>query len=249
MDDKNLVLCGVEEPVRANRYLSSFDPTTNDFNEADFSVPGLNRYSLVFRDDTNPAEAEARIARFLIQNSGPAFWISAWDVPTAADPGQRGSPILLRWTQQTTQDRIEQGWHFCTEPVDAVTTCAAIQIATLPANGNNISGFAPKGYSSPYTKFRIILALCLDQNPCKYVHEKLTSEIKFMNTKGSFHPSRALLTWMAEANIELAFPRQSTTDILGIVVLRPLPYSLDDLEQMGVTEVRDGDSAQTVWNG
>jgi len=245
------VLCGGEEPVRANPFFLSFDQATNCFSEEDINIPGLNRYSVVFNTDTAIEiikAAESKIAEYLIRTSSNSYWMCAWDIPEAADVSHRKSPILLRWMQKTTRERLKQGWRLCPKPVDTAIGSTSLQIAILSADDTDTSGFAPIGYCSPYTEYRIILASEFKQNPCDLVQEKLFAELAFMCDTGSFHPSRALLTWIAETNITLAFPRQSSSDRIGIVVLRTVPFSSEDLYNMGVTEVRSGTEAQTVWS-
>jgi hypothetical protein len=239
---KDTLLCGAEEPIYPNPNLYTFDPNTGEFAEDEIHIHGLNRYSIVFDGNTS-SEGLSAVADFLIQSASPAYWLAVWDNPAASNPSFPGN---ARWMEKRAQERKEQGWRPCPWQSRTLEATPSMQVATLPALTNNLSGFAPIGYIN--FAYRMILLLGVEADPCALVQEKLADEVVFMSRTGNFTPSQSLLRWLAHENVQVAWPLFSPNDRRGIIVLRSQPFTERDLKKMGVTEVRRAEQAKTVWD-
>ena len=249
------VVCGVEMPIRFNPFLPLFDLSTYLDTDNVIGVPGLYRYSFVYRvdPDSEISETETRVVSSLIRANGPAHWICVWDRTSSSRSGNPKVPVVLRWNEEVAHERREQGWHICPKPGEPEDTDITLAIATIPASAEDVLGFGPSSYhkllggTNRSVKRRLILALGIEQEVCNLVKEVLYPEMRHMNMSGGFMPSQPLLQWLADTTLGLASVTEVSSVKQGVVVLRSVPFSAESLKELGVTEVRSGDLAQTVW--
>ena len=123
----------------------------------------------------------------------------------------------------------------------------------MPASDTDVTGFGPVSYHKLFggnnglVKTRIILVLGVGEELCDLVNGRLCTEIAFMNASGRFTPSLILLKWLSSTTIGLAFAGQMSSEKYGIVVLRSRPLTPEDLDELGVKELRNGKEASDVW--
>ncbi len=226
---KTGLICGAEEPLASNPYLSAFNEEEDLIDLATFSVPTLCRYNFL------PTEPKTRQNTLFVQllkeitliSQATPHWVCCWSHDPVGYEKYRCYALLSRFRREGWATHVNEG--------------IGIALRKLPSL--NLPSLNPFTESNPSIGWAIVLSNQIDIS-C-LTGPAFSPTFRVFSASHRIAPSRRFLEAM---DWSLLYETESQTDDLGVVLVSKGPLDLDPMSRRAiVTEIVRGPAAPLVW--
>lgn len=227
-----MLVCGQEEPLRANEQLHSFDEQTSAITLSLSDNPRLNRYSFVWLGE--PSETATIFSELLHAIITPSHttctWVQVWQHHLKGD--QR---IRARWL---LSKRNKEGW--------LIYHDATFAVATKPVAVDSAQLLEPQGYTWRDGSFLLLLGPAPSVEELS--REPLRSSLEMFAWRTELAPSPQFLNWLADHQQSIVYSTHDDLGRGGLIIVGATKIQTAALQAQGIIqEIKTEIEAPAVW--
>jgi hypothetical protein len=236
------IVCTSEEPLQHNEFLDPWE------TERSFNTEGINRYGIGIRgDDVQELQAASDIVRYLLSaDDTEGEWVYtrgrslAFGNPFREVHNQpRAERLLAQLEQQTTRQRLEEGWTICGPdpalPFNKYQTNR--HIALKRADANTLQGFAP-GNTRLKPLDRLALLLSKKAQGCSAADQVLRPDLAMIWDPEPVNLTQPLVNWLIRSETTLVYSTVDNTSVIfGIIIVGPRKIDTEDMIHKGLIDM------------